>query len=242
MRDQIRDKFAFGFDDIGEQSVKNIARPIRAYALNPETIARLPATQVSAASRVAKSVRPLSIVTVALMGILVVAGVLWWLTPSLRMPLSKVTAPTSQPVQATKRLSIVVLPFNNLSDDPGQQYFVDGVTEDLTTDLSRIPGSFVISRNTAFAYKGKSEDAKQIGRELGVRYVLEGSVQRSGNQVRVNAQLIDAATDAHLCAERFERDIGDLFALQNEVTRRIAIALNLALVNAEARRRPNIPT
>jgi TolB-like protein/Flp pilus assembly protein TadD len=113
---------------------------------------------------------------------------------------------------------------------------VDGITDNLTTDLSRIGGSFVISRNTAFTYKGKSEDAKQIGRELGVRYVLEGSVQRSGKQVRVSAQLIDAATDAHLWAERFERDVGDLFALQNEITGRIAIALNLALVNAEARR------
>jgi TolB-like protein/DNA-binding winged helix-turn-helix (wHTH) protein/cytochrome c-type biogenesis protein CcmH/NrfG len=134
------------------------------------------------------------------------------------------------------RLSIVVLPFKNLSNDPEQQYFVDGVTEDLTTDLSRIAGSFVISRNTAFTYKGKSVDAKQIGRELGVRYVLEGSVQRSGKRVRVNAQLIDAATDAHVWGERFERDIGDLFALQNEVTGRIANAFNLALINAEARR------
>jgi TolB-like protein/DNA-binding winged helix-turn-helix (wHTH) protein/Tfp pilus assembly protein PilF len=135
-----------------------------------------------------------------------------------------------------RRLSIVVLPFANLSDDREQQYFADGVTEDLTTDLSRISDSFVISRNTAFTYKDKPVNAKQIGRELGVRYVLEGSVQRSGKQVRVNAQLIDAETDGHLWAERFERDIGDLFALQNEITSRIAIALNFALVGAEAAR------
>jgi adenylate cyclase len=133
-------------------------------------------------------------------------------------------------------LSIVVLPFTNLSNDPDQGYFADGVTEDLTTDLSRIAGSFVISRNTAFTYKDKPVNAKQIGRELGVRYVLEGSVRRSGNQVRVNAQLIDAATDAHLWAERFDRDTSDLFTLQNEITSRIAVALNLELVAAEAAR------
>lgn len=137
------------------------------------------------------------------------------------------------------RLSIVVLPFTNLSNDPAQQYFVDGVTENLTTDLSRIADSFVISRNTAFTYRNKPVNAKQIGHELGVRYVLEGSIQRSGNRVRVNTQLIDAETDAHLWAEPFEHDIGDLFALQNEITSRIAIALNFALVDAEAARQTN---
>ena len=115
------------------------------------------------------------------------------------------------------------------------------ITEDLTTDLSRLAGSFVISRNTAFTYKDKPVNAKQIGRELGVRYVLEGSVRRSGNQVRVNAQLIDAETDAHLWAERFDRDTGDLFALQNEITSRIAVALNLELVSAEAARPTDNP-
>jgi adenylate cyclase len=134
------------------------------------------------------------------------------------------------------RLSIAVLPFSNLSNDPEQEYFADGITDDLTTDLSRIAGSFVIARSTAFTYKGKAVDAKHIGGELGVRYVLEGSVRRSGNQVRLNAQLIDAETDAHLWAERFDRDIGDLFALQDEITSRIAIELNLELVGAEAAR------
>jgi TolB-like protein/Tfp pilus assembly protein PilF len=133
-------------------------------------------------------------------------------------------------------LSIVVLPFANLSDDPQQEYFVDGITEDLTTDLARIEGSQVIARNTAFTYKGKSVDAKRIGRELGVRYVLEGSVQRSGNQVRINTQLVDAETGAHLWAERFDRDAGDLFALQNEITARIARALQSQLAIAESRR------
>jgi TolB-like protein len=131
-----------------------------------------------------------------------------------------------------------VLPFANLSNDPDQQYFADGITEDLTTDLSRLADMFVISRNTAFTFRNKPVDAKQIGRDLGVRYVLEGSVQRSGNRVRVTAQLIDAKTDAHLWAERFDRDMGDLFALQNEITSRIANTLNLELAFVEAAR-PN---
>jgi TolB-like protein/DNA-binding winged helix-turn-helix (wHTH) protein len=134
------------------------------------------------------------------------------------------------------RLSIVVLPFTNLSDDREQQYFADGITEDLTTDLSRLSHMLVISRNTAFTYRTKPVDTKQIGHELGIRYVLEGSVQRSGNEVRVSAQLIDAATDTHLWAERFDRGIGDLFALQNEITGRIGNTLNLELMAAEAAR------
>ena len=141
------------------------------------------------------------------------------------------TAPAAAP-----RLSIVVLPFINLGDDREQQYFADGITEDLTTDLSRLSVMSVISRNTAFTYRNRSADTKQIGRELGVRYVLEGSVQRSGNRVRVSAQLIDAETDTHLWADRLDSDAGDLFALQNEITSRIAIALHLELIEAEAAR------
>jgi TolB-like protein len=150
------------------------------------------------------------------------------------------TAPVSQPPTAP-RLSIVVLPFTNLSDDREQQYFADGISEDLTTDLSRLENMFVISRNTAFTYWNKPIDTKQIGRELCVRYILEGSVRRSGKQVRVNAQLIDAETDTHLWAERFDRDAGDLFALQDEITSRIAIAFNPELIRAEAARRTEHP-
>src|SRR5262249_9093493 len=134
------------------------------------------------------------------------------------------------------RLSIVVLPFANLSNDPAQQYFADGITEDLTTDLSRIEGSIVISRNTAFTYRDKPISAKQLGHELNVKYVLEGSVQRSGQRDRASAELIDAETDRHVWAERFERDTADLFALQSEITSRIAVALDLAIVGAEATR------
>jgi adenylate cyclase len=126
------------------------------------------------------------------------------------------------------------LPFTNLSSDPDQDYFADGVTENLTTDLSRLRGSFVISRNTAFTFKGKAVDAKQIGRELGVRYVLEGSVQRAGARVRVNAQLIDTETGAHLWADRFQEEIADLFKLQDDVVARLANALSYELIRAEA--------
>src|SRR5262249_21785802 len=144
--------------------------------------------------------------------------------------------PTATEAPTAPRLSIVVLPFTNLSGDPEQQYFADGVTGDLMTDLSRIPDMLVISRNTAFTYRDKPVDTKQIGRELGVRYVLEGEVQRSGNRVRATAQLIDAETDVHLWAERFDGDAGDLFALQDEITHRIAVALDFELVGAEATR------
>ena len=191
--DQIRDRLAYRFEDLGEQSVKNIARPVRVYALRSDAVAELPASSLP--------------------------------------PATSISHPAGAP-----RLSIVVLPFHNLSSDPEQEYFADGITEDLTTDLSRIAASFVISRNTAFTYKGKSINGKEIGRELGVRYVLEGSVRRSGNRVRVNAQLIGAETDAHLWAERFDGDAGDLFALGNEITSRIAVELNLELLAAEGAR------
>jgi TolB-like protein/Tfp pilus assembly protein PilF len=189
VRDQIRDKLAYQFEDLGEQNVKNIARPVRAYVLRQEAITVL--------------------------------------------PISSPPLAASQPHSAP-RLSIVVLPFTNLGDDREQQYFADGITEDLTTDLSRLANMFVISRNTAFTYRKKLIDTKQIGRELGVRYVLEGSIRRSGNQLRVNAQLIDAATDAHLWAERFDSDTVDLFALQNEITSRLANSLGVELIAAAA--------
>ncbi|WP_348637535.1 hypothetical protein [Bradyrhizobium sp. ISRA443] len=129
-----------------------------------------------------------------------------------------------------------MLPFANLSGDPEQDYFVDGVTETLTTDLSRIPGSFVIGRHTAFTYKGKAVDLKKIGRDLNIRYVLEGSVQRSGNRLRVNVQLVDAETGNHLWAERFDKPVADLFDMQDEIVARLASALNTQLTEAEARR------
>jgi len=146
-------------------------------------------------------------------------------------------SPTSAPEKpGPPRRSIVVLPFANIGGDPEQEHFADGVTESLTTDLSRIRGAFVIARNTAFAYKGKPFDVKTIGRDLNVRYVLEGSVQRGGNRMRVNVQLIDAETGNHLWAERFDKPLADLFDMQDEIVARLAGALNAQLVAAEARR------
>jgi TolB-like protein len=143
---------------------------------------------------------------------------------------------------APPRLSMVVLPFANIGGDPEQEHFVDGVTESLTTDLSRIRGAVVIARNTAFTYKGKPLDVKTIRRELNVHYVLEGSVQRSGNRMRVNVQLIDAETGNHLWAERFDKPLADLFDMQDEIIARLAGALNAQLVAAEARRAEQTPT
>jgi TolB-like protein/class 3 adenylate cyclase len=139
------------------------------------------------------------------------------------------------------RLSIVVLPFANLGGDPEQDYFVDGVTESLTTDLSRIRGSFVIARNTAFTYKGKSVDVKQVGRELNVRYALEGSIQRGGNRLRANVQLVDAENGAHLWAERFDKPVADLLDMQDEIVARLANELSAELIAVEARRAERTP-
>jgi adenylate cyclase len=246
VRDQIRDKLIYPFEDRGEQSVKNIARSVQVYALRPEAIAELPATSVLSAPPRPRRAAHLAMAATAA-GALVMAVIAWWLWPatsSSPTPPAAVgtalestqNAPSVTEPAVARRLSIVVLPFANLSNDPEQQYFADGVTEDLTTDLSRISHMLVISRNTAFTYRDKPVNAKHIGRELGVRYVLEGSVCRSGDQVRVSAQLIDAATDTHLWAQRFDRDMGNLFALQNDITRQIAIALNSELVVAEAAR------
>jgi TolB-like protein/Flp pilus assembly protein TadD len=150
------------------------------------------------------------------------------------------TAPASEK-SAPPRLSMVVLPFANIGGDPEQEHFVDGVTESLTTDLSRIRGAVVIARNTAFAYKGKPLDVKTIGRELNVRYVLEGSVQRGGNRMRVNVQLIEAEAGSHLWAERFDKPVADLFDMQDEIVARLANALNAQLAAAEARRAEQAP-
>jgi TolB-like protein/class 3 adenylate cyclase/Tfp pilus assembly protein PilF len=230
VRDQIGSRLPVAFIPLGEQRVKNIAMPVRAFK-----VASGDRAAVSAPGRTGIPIRQRVIWMAAAAAILIAAGGGGWWLWLARQPEATAVGSPSQPYSAP-RLSLVVLPFANLSDDPEQEYFADGITDDLTTDLSRIQGSLVIARNTAFTYKGKPVDAKRIGRELGVRYVLEGSVQRSGKQARINAQLIDAETGAHLWAERFDRDIGDLFALQSEITARIANALQGQLAIAEARR------
>ncbi len=234
VRDQIGSRLPVGLTALGEQRVKNIAEPVRAFRVGGAPGLGSPR---SAARRRRTAIRAGMLVP-AVLALIIAAGAGWWLRssqhPQPEPSQAESTSSPSQPYSAP-RLSIVVLPFANLSNDPQQEYFADGITEDLTTDVARIQGSVVIARNTAFTYKGKPVDAKSIGRELGVRYVLEGSVQRSGHQVRINVQLVDAETGAHLWAERFDRDIGDLFAVQNEITARIARSLESQLAIAEAR-------
>jgi TolB-like protein/class 3 adenylate cyclase/Tfp pilus assembly protein PilF len=257
VRDHIRDKLAYPFVDTGEQSVKNIARPVRVYALSAAAIAALPSAEAMA---VHPLIRPFyarrQVAAAAVAVFIVIGGGLWWLWPSANGPSGTVSAPgleksVSGLAATTKtpsaksdiaaaaplpRLSIVVLPFANLSSDPEQEYFAEGLTDNVTTDVSRISGSFVIARNTAATYKGKAISVVQIGSDLGVRYALEGSVQRDAKRILVNAQLIDAQTGAHLWAERFMRGAADLLEMQDDITRRIAVALSATLLQAESDR------
>jgi adenylate cyclase len=222
---QVKARLDLAVTDLGAIALKNIAEPVRAYSL-----------QVGAPAMArprAKSLKPkkrslLAPLVAAIVALAVLAGGGWYFFAGNRA--ASVVATNSPPAH----LSIVVLPFANLSGDPAQDYFADGVTDNLTTEVSRIRDSFVIARNTAFTYKGKSTDAKEIGKQLGVRYVLEGSVQRDQNRVRVNAQLIDAESGAHIWADRFEEDLADLFKLQDQVVARLANALNYELVRADA--------
>jgi TolB-like protein/class 3 adenylate cyclase/Flp pilus assembly protein TadD len=244
VRDQIRDKLPYPFEDMGEQSVKNIARPVRVYAWRREGVAASQRRRYQSRYHDLTLRSILAPIGAVLAAALVIAVVTWWFWPTRSSPTATpamaATTSIAQPLLAP-RLSIVVLPFANLSNDPDQEYFADGVTEDLTTDLSRVQNMLVISRTSAFTYKNKPVNAKQIGRDLGVRYVVEGAVQRSSGQVRVNAQLINAETDAHLWAERFDYDIGNLFALQNEITSRLAHALGVELITAEVARHTERP-
>jgi adenylate cyclase len=192
VRDQVRDKLDFSFEDMGERQVKNISRPVRVHRVllgdgpgRPE-----PAAAASA-------------------------------TPPLPLP---------------DKPSLAVVPFTNMSGDPEQEFVSDGIAEDVITALSRYPSLFVIARNSTFTYKGQAFDVKQVGRELGVRYVLEGSVRKSGNRIRVTAQLIEAGTGNHVWAERYDRDLADIFAVQDEITHALTTALAPAIADAELRR------
>ncbi|MCH9012227.1 MAG: adenylate/guanylate cyclase domain-containing protein [Proteobacteria bacterium] len=187
---QIETKLALGYEDLGAQSVKNIARPVRAYR--------------------------------------VVAG------PGAGTVTATGPQPRRSPV--TDKPSIAVLPFINMSGDAEQEYFSDGITEDLITDLAKITGLFVASRNAVFRYKGQAVEPKQVGRDLEVRYLLEGSVRKAGDRVRITAQLIDPRTGYHLWAERYDRDLTDIFALQDEITEKIVAALEVKLTEGEQER------
>jgi adenylate cyclase len=189
VRDQVRDKLDFSFEDMGEQHVKNIARPVRAYRVRDGTI-----------------------------------------------PTKETEAAPLQPLPLPDKPSVAVLPFANMSSDPEQEFFADGIAEDVITALSRYPSLFVIARNSSFTYEGRSVDVKQIGCELGVRYVLEGSLRKSGNRIRVTAQLAGAETGKHIWAERYDRDLADIFAVQDKITEAVTIAVAPAIADAEQHR------
>jgi adenylate cyclase len=195
VHDQVRDKLSFGFDDMGEQVVKNIARPIGVHRVSLAESA-LPAMAKSASAA--------------------------------KIELS-----------STDRPSIAVLPFTNMSGDPEQEYFADGISEDIITGLSKLRWFFVIARNSSFTYKGKAVVVKRAARELGVRYILEGSVRKGGNRVRITAQLIDAATGNHIWADRYDGEMTDIFALQDEITKKVVAAIEPKLLEAEGIRSQN---
>jgi adenylate cyclase len=223
---QVKGRLDVAASDLGPTQLKNIAEPVHVYALD---IGKRAEAAKSLKPGVLK--RPLAVLAGGAAAlVLIVAGAGYFASANR----TATAVPTAATPAAPARLSIVVLPFANLSNDPNQDYFADGITENLTTDLSRIHNSFVIARNTAFSFKGKNVDARDIGRELGVRYVLEGSVQRDQNRVRVNAQLIDAGSGAHLWADRFEEDVADLFKLQDQVVARLTNSLGYELVRTEA--------
>jgi adenylate cyclase len=219
---QVSGRLDMAVTDLGQTELKNIERPIRVYSLQVGVPAQAKSAPQAKRPEPKKRSR-LAPLVAGIVALILIASGAWYFLGANR------------PAQAA-HLSIVVLPFTNLSGDPAQDYFADGITENLTTDLSRIRGSFVIARNTAFIFKGKGLDAKEIGKQLDVRYVLEGSVQRDGTRLRVNAELIDAQSGAHLWADRFEEDASDLFKLQDQVVARLANTLGNELVRAEGER------
>ena len=223
VQDEIRHTSAIRVEDLGDQRVKNIPTPVRAYRVitSPERPSAVP-------RRRPRPTRRFLAIAVSIGVLLLILGAAAW-TYYLK---------GGRPVASTqaKNLSIVVLPFDNLSGDPGQDYLADSITDDLITDLSRIRGAFVIARGTSFTFKKKSINAKDVAKALDVRYVLEGSVQRSGDRVRVNAEFIDGATGAQLWSERFDRAFKDIFALQDDVTGQISAVLKRELLQAESHR------
>ncbi len=226
--DQVRKKVPQGFEYLGEHTVKNITEPVTIYRvlLAPESEGKVIGEP---AARSAKMNGP---IVVAIAMILVASALLLWVY--YPWPHEKRLASEEQtPPPNSEKASIAVLPFNNMSDDPLQEYFSDGISEDIITDLSKISGLIVIARNSSFTYKGKSVNAQQIGRALRVRYLLEGSVRKAGDQVRINAQLIDASTGHHLWADRYDGDMSDIFALQDRITSKIIFALSLKLTASE---------
>ncbi len=238
---QVKGRLDLSVTDLGPTQLKNIAEPIRVYALQVGVPAQAKPTKPAEPVKPTLpekrfALAPLAALAAALL--VLIGGGAWYFFIANR-PAS--VASNAPPPLVAQRLSIVVLPFGNLSGDPAQDYLADALTDELTTALSRIPNSFVIARNTAFTYKGKPVDAKAIGKDLGVRYVLEGSVQPSGGQMRVNAQLIDADNGAHLWAEQFDTPRANLLQMQDEIVARLARAMQFQLPQAEAARLKRTP-
>jgi adenylate cyclase len=236
---QVKSRLELQVADLGPQSLKNIAEPVRAYLLRHGAPAPQKPPQPATATRGVRA--RWAALAAALALVLLAAGGYAWragLAPRL------LGASVDDKIATAPKLSIVVLPFENLSGDKEQDYFADGITDDLTTDLSHLPDSFVIARNTAFTYKGKPVDAKAIGKELGVRYLLEGSVRRLGEKVEINAQLISTETGAHVWADRFDGERSKLGELQVDVVARLARMLGVELAKEalrSMRERPNDP-
>jgi len=229
--DQVKNKLNLGYKYLGEQTVKNILEPVRVYKVltEPEAAGKVIGEEKISPRRWQ---RPFFALLAIL--ILTAAAVAAWqfvLRPSL--PTSEKADPKKMALPLPDKPSIAVLPFVNMSDDPKQEYLSDGITENIITGLSKIPRLFVIARNSTFFFKGKGVKAQQVAEELGVRYVLEGSVQRSGNRVRITSQLIDALTGNHLWAERYDRDLKDIFAVQDEITMKILTSMRVKLTEGE---------
>jgi adenylate cyclase len=229
--DQVEGKLPLGYEFLGEHTVKNIARPVRVYRLRHE-----PRHSLGPSPGKLSTDRRLVIRVVGAVAILIVLGAGGW--AGWRW----LRAPTLSGLALPDKPSVAVLPFTNLSRESTEEYFSDGVTEDLITGLSKVSGLFVIARNSVFTYKGKAVKVGDVSRDLGVRYVLEGSIQRAGNRVRITAQLVDATTGYHIWAERYDREVRDIFALQDEVTQKIVRALAVKLTEGERGRMGRAPT
>jgi TolB-like protein len=221
--DQVKGKLPLGYEFVGEQTVKNIPDPVRAYKVLME---ERDAGKLIGVEKKAPKSRWMEIAAVV---VFVAIGLIVY-----QFCTSKQTPPVKE--ASAEKASIAVLPFDNMSSDPDQEYFGDGISEDLITDLSKIPDLLVISRLSSFTYKGKSVKVQQIGEELGVRYLLEGSVRKANGDVRINAQLIDAATGQHLWAERYDGNTSDIFGLQDKITRKIAESLAIKLTQQDRER------
>ncbi len=230
---QIENKLPLKYEYLGEHQVKNIAKPVKVYKakLEPEGVGEGKGSRIKD-----KGKKRLAIGAVAVFLVLAAAVVIWQFL--LRPTSSRIDVASKgrMAYQLPDKPSIAVLPFANMSGDPKQEFFSDGITEDIITALSKVPMLFVIARNSTFTYKGKPVNVRQISEELGVQYVLEGSVQKSADRVRITAQLIDALTGRHLWAERYDRDLKDIFALQDEVTSNILRAMQVKITEGEQAR------